>query len=290
MKDAPLVCVVMPAYEAADTIARAARSVLDQPYDRLVLAVSVYPDDRATIDAVDALADDRIRVIRRSGHGIANGRNAALRAVEADLYMFLDSDDAYCEDVVRRYVEDHRAFPLPTLRYGDWTAVSPLDGSMRRRHMYLPKNDVHRALLLGNFIGSGTVMLDAQILADVGGFDEAYPHAEDWDLWLRIARRYPLRHVPVNATFYTRTKLTRIYPRSFFMHEIAIARARGAGSRSRSLAVGLAFGRYGAYYLGTLRQRRSLSLLLDVRPVDLILAPAAAALRAYRMLSARRRA
>ena len=278
----PTVCVVMPAFEAATTLERAARSVLSQGYENVVLAISIYPDDEETGAAAQALGDPRVVVIVRSGRGIANGRNAALARVDADLYMFLDSDDRYGPETIEAYVADHRANPRPALRYGDWTGVSPLDGSERRRRVWTPKRRAYEQLLLDNFISTPTVMLDREIVRDVGGFDERYPHAEDWDLWLRVARRYPLRHVPVDAAHYTRTKLERIYPRSFFLTEREIVR-RQPVSRGWALAAALvARGRYGAYYAGTLRSRKTLRMILDVRPSELAAVPVLVLIRAAR--------
>src|SRR6266581_5801833 len=110
----------MPAFASAATLPTAAASVLAQRYEHLALAIAVYSDDAETIAAAEALADPRVEIIRRDGHGIANGRNNAIRSVGADLYMFLDSDDAFDDGVVAAYVADYQAYPAPALRYGDW--------------------------------------------------------------------------------------------------------------------------------------------------------------------------
>lgn len=282
------VCVVMPSYESP-TLERAARSVLAQDVEQLTLAISIYPDDSDTRRRAESLGDPRVIIVQRSGYGISNARNSALRAVPAELYMFLDSDDAYAPGTIARYLLDKEEHPDSCLRYADWTAVSPLDGSHKRRRMYVPRSRAYEQLLLGNFIATGTVMVEAEVIQAAGGFDERYPHAEDWDLWLRVARRYPLRYVPVNATFYTRTKIGTAYPRSHFTHEVAVIRSQPAPALLRWLATALAYGRYGAYYAGTLRARRSVKQLLDLRPHDCALAPAAVALRLYRYAVARAR-
>lgn len=284
----PTVCVVMPAYRASDTLPRAARSVLGQGYANVILAISIYPDDAETSAVARGLGDPRVVVIERSGRGIANGRNAVLEEIEADLYMFLDSDDEYGGGVIEAYVGDHRARPAPALRYGDWTAVSPLDASRKRRLAFAPRRRQYEQLLLDNFIATPTVMLPRAIVEEIGGFDERYPHAEDWDLWLRVAQRFPLRHVPVNAAFYTRTKLERIYPRSFFLTERAIVGRQPASRRWRLAAALLAHGRYGAYYAGTIRRRKTLQMMIDVRPSELAVLPALTFVRAARAVSRKR--
>ncbi|MFW6079925.1 MAG: hypothetical protein ACODAE_09900, partial [Gemmatimonadota bacterium] len=51
-------------------------------------------------------------------------------------------------------------------------------------------------LLCRNFIGTPAVLVRAPLLRAVGGFDERLPAFQDWDLWLRLARRTGFVHVP----------------------------------------------------------------------------------------------
>jgi glycosyltransferase involved in cell wall biosynthesis len=280
----PSVCVVMAAFKAEATLEAAARSVLQQDVDSLTLAISVYPDDEATKSAAAALADPRVVIVERDGHGIANARNSAIREVDADLYAFLDSDDKYRPGVLKRYLADRVENPGLALQYGDWTAVSPRGGEAQERKVYVPRRSQWAQLLVWNFIATGTVMVNAEILADVGGFNEEYPHAEDWDLWLRIARKYPVRHVPIDALEYRRTKLARLYPRTFWMNEAHIARTQGGSAPIARTAVAAARGRYGLYWLATVRLRRGRELY-DVRPLDLALSAPMLALRGFRRLA-----
>lgn len=282
----PTICVVMPAYRSAATLDRAAWSVLGQTYRDLVLAIAIRPDDAETLAMARSIDDDRIRIVD-APPGISAARNAALRGVAADYYMFLDSDDAYASDeVVERYVADIARHPGPALRYADWTALSPADGRLQPRPVPRPVQRQFRELLLENFVATGTAMVPAATLAEVGLFDEGFPHAEDWDLWLRIVRRIPLRHVEVNACVYTRSKMGRVFPRSHFAHELTIIARQPAPWPVRALAAANSRGRYGGYFLRTLPGRRGRQLL-DVRPLDLLSVPVAIAFRIARYGSLR---
>jgi len=278
----PSVCVVMPAYNAAETLPRAAQSVLEQSYEPLVLAIAVQPGDAKTIAVAEAIEDPRVVVIYRDAKGIANARNSAIRAVRADLYMFLDSDDSHNGEIVQTYVQNHLDHPEPALRYGDWIGVNPRTGRRRVRKVPRPRWKPYEQLLIDNFIATCTVMVDSTILDDVGLFDERYRHAEDWDLWLRIASRYPLVHTGVMASLYRETKKGKIYPRSFFRSEQEIARAQPTAWGWRALALAFAHARYGAYYLRTLGIRECLRQRIDVSLTDLVCLPALAMLKLYR--------
>lgn len=274
----PRVAVVMAAYRAAQTLPAAACSVLGQAYPALELWIALRPGDGETRAAAQALADPRVHLVEQEGSGIANARNAALRALAADLVMFLDADDAMFPGTIARYVADWQRGPRPALRFAHWEAVDPGGRTAPRRVPDPPVRGLVAWLALQNAVATCTAMVDTAILDEVGGFDERYDHAEDWDLWLRIAARYPLRRVPTVAAQYRQTKLQRIYPRDFFTSERAIVErtALPAGQRRRALL--LQRGRYGAYYLRTLAVRRG-AQRRDVRPADLCALPPAIALR-----------
>jgi GT2 family glycosyltransferase len=51
-------------------------------------------------------------------------------------------------------------------------------------------------LLKGDFIAASSAVVKRDCLEEVGLFDPSQPLCEDWELWLRISRRYPLRRLP----------------------------------------------------------------------------------------------
>jgi glycosyltransferase involved in cell wall biosynthesis len=250
----------MPAYRSASTVGRAAESVLSQDYGNLVLAISVYPEDIETIRAAEQLGAYRLAVIRRDGRGIGNGRNSAIKAVKAPLYMFLDSDDAFVPGVVAEYADDALSHPEVGLRFGNWKGISPVSGRHRQRYRSVPNRGAHRGLLFDNYIATSTVMVTAEALSQAGLFNESYGYAEDWDLWLRIAKVSPVRHMPMTVALYTETKLKRLYPREYFLVEQDIVRSQQPPPTVRFITLGLMRGRFALYYFRTLRTRSSREL------------------------------
>lgn len=278
----PCVAVVMPAFRAADTLPSAAASVLTQSYRSLKLFLAVRTDDDETRTVALMLSDPRVYIVEPSGPGIANARNAALQAAMdsgASLVAFLDADDHYFPDTLAQYVEDWQRGPRPALRHGNWVAIRPGTNPGRTRRVPAVSPELaHQRLAIANYVATSTVMADTEIFSSVGSFDNRYHHAEDWDLWLRIAQRYPLRHVPVFAAQYRETKLARIYPRSFFKSEADIISKQPVPDANRRLARILSHAWYAAYFLRTLRRRRR-TQLIDIRPVDVAALPVGAVLR-----------
>ena len=102
--------VIMPAFNRADTIVRAVRSVLAQTYTDWELIVV---DDGSTDETADLAStlDPRVRVIRQANQGITGARNTGLAASTGKYISFLDSDDEWLPHHLELCVGFLEAFP-----------------------------------------------------------------------------------------------------------------------------------------------------------------------------------
>jgi hypothetical protein len=62
--------------------------------------------------------------------------------------------------------------------------------------------DGYLALLNGNFITMSSAVVSRQALNECGAFDPSFRLSPDWDLWIRVARRFPVAHIPYPVTRY----------------------------------------------------------------------------------------
>jgi glycosyltransferase involved in cell wall biosynthesis len=96
--------VVIPAYNAADTIADAIHSILDQT----VLPAAIVVVDDGSTDQTGALAagtSPLVHVIRQENAGVSQATNRGIDAVETPLVAFLDADDIWLSDKCARQIE-----------------------------------------------------------------------------------------------------------------------------------------------------------------------------------------
>ncbi len=180
------VSVVIPTKDRAHFLAAALRSALAQ--ERVDLEVLVVDDGSAagSLDGVPGLDDPRVRRLAAHGRGVAHARNVGIAAAAAPWVAFLDDDDFWAPDKLRRQLataERTRAdFVYCGLvvvdEAGLIVAVKPAaDGA-----------DPASSLLEGNLVRSpSTVLVRTEALRAVGGFDEGLAVLADWDLWLRLA-------------------------------------------------------------------------------------------------------
>lgn len=92
-----VISIVIPVYNAENTIERCINSVISQEYPNweLILVNDGSQDGSPAICANYAMSDARIRVIHQVNGGVSSARNLGLKAMTGEWVCFLDSDDEF---------------------------------------------------------------------------------------------------------------------------------------------------------------------------------------------------
>lgn len=181
----PLVSVLMPAYNAEDTIGAAISSVLQQTHRRFELIVV---DDGSTDGTHDICAafGDRITLVRTPNRGTSHARNVAFAHSSGDFIAFCDSDDQLLPPALAWGLDRLRSAG-PRVVVTQEALVMTEAGLAHGRRLIrstFPTEQQRMAVLERNFVGIFS-MFPRELLDEVGGFDEQLRMLEDWDLWLR---------------------------------------------------------------------------------------------------------
>src|SRR5262249_61161626 len=132
-------------------------------------------------------------------------RNRGTAAAAGELIAFLDADDRWLPDTPARQVDALGAAPAAALCYTIARFVDADDRPLPlRKPPHAIAGNLFPALMRGNAIIIASVVARRRCLDEVGGFDETLPvyGCEDWDVWLRIARRHPVAAVDDELTLY----------------------------------------------------------------------------------------
>ncbi len=180
----PTFSVIIPAYQAADVVAQAVESALDQTIPAHEVIVC---DDGSTDDIEAALAPYRERVLflRKENGGGASALNTAARAATGEFVSLLDADDAYEPERIEAVGELAAARPDLDIVMTD--SYMELEGRIVGRFSEetpFAAEAQRTAILDRCFIAWPAVRRDR--LRAIGGFDEALRIAYDWDFWLRL--------------------------------------------------------------------------------------------------------
>jgi len=214
----PLVTIILPAYNAEETITKTIQSVVDQSYSNWELIIVDDGSTDGTCDVVRFFAEKEQR-IKHHERDFPSGRpavprNHAIRLAKGELIAFLDSDDIWlprkiekqaalmvnCRDIALSYVLNSRLY-----RNGTVNGEYP-DPKFRYTGYAYEKFYLH------NSIANSGVMVRKAVFDTIGLLDEdpKLAFVEDADMWLRIAREYPVDYVPGEILLLYRVKQERL--------------------------------------------------------------------------------
>jgi len=192
----PLVSAVIPAYNAARFLGDAIRSALGQTEADVEVVVVDDGSTDATRDVAESFGT-AIRYVRQHNQGMAGARNTGIALCRGEYVGFLDADDTWLPDKVRRQLEALASAPSARATYGACTVVDAelkpiaVQGSQRRA------SALEDLLLLGNIVGSVcSLLVERRLLDAVGGFAADFSHCADWELAIRLARHTEFLYIP----------------------------------------------------------------------------------------------
>ncbi|NOS78022.1 MAG: glycosyltransferase [Nitrospira sp.] len=203
----PKVSVIIPTYNRPDRLRTALASVLAQEYrDFQIIVVN---DGATPVEPVIAAFnhDGRITLINHDrNRGLAASRNTGLRHATGTYVCYLDDDDRFLPDHLRTLVTQLETGDCKIAYTDAWRVheqiVGETSSEIGRDRPYADEFNPHQ-LLIGNYIPVLCVMHARACLDEVGCFDESLFVHEDWDLWIRMATRYPFTHIPKTTAEFT---------------------------------------------------------------------------------------
>ena len=195
----PLVSVVIPTFNRWPLVAEAVNSVLAQSHrDCEVIVV----DDGSTDATASQLAKlaSRLKLFVTERRGVSAARNFGVSQSRGHYIAFLDSDDLWLRRKLERqtrFMDEHPEFHICQtdeiwIRKG--VRVNP-----RAIHQKTSGDIFKRSLELC-LVSPSAVMMTRALFDRTGGFDEAFPVCEDYELWLRISAQHQVALVPDRLT------------------------------------------------------------------------------------------
>jgi glycosyltransferase involved in cell wall biosynthesis len=199
----PTIDVVIPVFNGAQFIDRCLQSVLGQSIavNKIFIVNDGSTDSTQLILEAWAERDSRIRPIKLPKSGLSFARNEGIRRGDSDFITLLDVDDVWMPRKLELQLQVYMNSANPLgLVYGGQTIINEAGNKINGvgKHEPVMRGEIYQALLHnGNLItgSASNVMIRRDIFSEVGLFDESLNFAEDWDLWIRIARCYQVDYV-----------------------------------------------------------------------------------------------
>jgi len=196
-RDKPPVSVLLPVRNGQAYLAAAIASVLAQDHADFELLVVDDGSTDATpaILAEAAAADPRLRILR-GGDGLVAALNSGLDAATAPWIARMDADDLAHPQRLRMQLRAAHDAPETVVFGSAYRMIDSVGRPLRVVHEPLTPAAIAEELPRRNCLAHPTVLLRRDAVLAIGGYRPAFPQAEDYDLWLRLAEHHPLSNLP----------------------------------------------------------------------------------------------
>jgi glycosyltransferase involved in cell wall biosynthesis len=209
----PVVTVIATCFNHERFVVECLEGIRAQTYPSIELVVT----DDCSSDGSVALIREWLRetgttctlIVHEENQGVCRTRNEALSHAHGKYVSSISTDDVWLPDKLADQVEQMEKLPHSVgVAYGDAQRMDadgrPLPKTFIEEIGTVPRppqGDLYETLLERNFIPAGTTLVRRECYETVGAYDESLIY-EDWDMWLRIARRYEFVFTPKMSTRY----------------------------------------------------------------------------------------
>lgn len=184
------VSIVIICYQQGEYLADAIRSAKEQtrPADEIIVV-----DDGSTDQTREVAGGfPEVGYVWQENAGLSAARNAGMRASKNAHLIFLDADDRLLPNAVETGLACLSANPECAFAYGSFCRIDRA-GARTFTHHVAAYQDAYEQLLRINFIAAhSTVIYRKAALEAAGGFDPALEACEDYDVYLRLTRQFPV--------------------------------------------------------------------------------------------------
>lgn len=201
--DKALISVIIPSYNRAPILERAIQSVLIQkgpPFEIIVVDDGSTDETEKVVHNLFRLAGNTrplpLKFVAQENRGVSAARNTGIYHSKGEWLAFLDSDDEWLPGKLEAQTRFFEAHPEYQICQTDeiWIRNGFRVNKMKKHEK--KGGWIFNECLPLCAVSPSAVMMHRSLFDEVGLFREDYPACEDYELWLRVAPRYPIGLVP----------------------------------------------------------------------------------------------
>lgn len=197
----PKVSVIIPTYNRAHFIAGAIESVLAQTYKDYELIVIDDGSTDATAEVMKAY-HGKLRYVPHENRGITSNMNMGVAEAKGEYFAMLGDDDLWLPDLLETQVTVLEKDPKLAFVCSGTHFINEQGKITKTASRGALRNKTFESLLEENFVSHLTAVVRRKCFNDVGGFDEQLATTQDYDLWLRLSKRYPFAYTDLPLAKY----------------------------------------------------------------------------------------
>lgn len=196
----PRVSIVTPSYNAAPYLRAAIESVLAQDYPEIEYLVMDGGSDDGTVELLKSYGG-KFRWVSERDAGQSDAIARGFEMTGGAIIGWLNADDLLKPGAVTAAVEAFQARPEAAVVYGDADFID-CEGRFIAPCSVVEPYSRQRLLYYGDYLIQPASFFTREAYQAVGGLDRSLHWAMDWDLWLKLAERYPFVYLPREMASY----------------------------------------------------------------------------------------
>jgi len=196
--------VIIPVYNAEKFIKETIESVLEQTYQDFEIIIIDDGSTDKSAEVIKSFDDKRIIYTYQKNQGVSATRNIGILKSNGEYIALLDHDDLWLPEKLERQIPILESNSNVGLVYSDCYIIA-LNGNILGRNFkdHRPhRGKVLPDLFLDNFIPCLTAVIRKNILNHTKFFNPELSIAEEYDLFLRIARSYEIEYIDLPLAEY----------------------------------------------------------------------------------------
>jgi glycosyltransferase involved in cell wall biosynthesis len=243
----PLVSIVTPSWNTAPYLPEMLECIAGQSYPHIEHIVMDGGSTDGTIEILKRFEGKyNLRWVSEKDRGQADAINKGMRLAKGDIITYLNADDLYYPETVRRVVDHFARHPDCKALFGRCTIIdgqgAPIKdyldvATLSNLSMEERKHPTFETLLRRNSgaIPQPSAFWKREVMDEIGLFDESFHYTMDYEYWLRISRKYPFGFIdePLSAfRMHEASKTGSLVAHRFWKEAVRAARMHGGSAFS----------------------------------------------------------
>lgn len=202
----PRVSVVMSVYNGAKYLLEAIRSIQSQTFNNFEFIIVNDASNDTTAEILQQIDDPRVRVLtNEQNFGLTKSLNKALKHCRGEFIARMDADDLSHPFRLEKQVSFLESRPECALVGSSYYVIDEDGKNVSHIGVLTESSQIKDGLKNQNWFGHGSVMMRKSALNKVGGYDEEFRYAQDYDLWLRLSEHYNVANIKEPLYFWRST-------------------------------------------------------------------------------------
>lgn len=184
----PLVSIILPVFNAEDFIEETLMSLINQTYKNIEIIVLDDGSTDGSLSIIKSFSDkhENFKVVSRCNKGLIITLNELLSLSSGCFIARADADDIYSKERIEKQVYYLLENIDVAVVGSSYNIIDEHGTIIGHRRQFTRPEMLHVGIVFGSPLAHPSVMINKDICGGHLFYDENYPHAEDYELWVRL--------------------------------------------------------------------------------------------------------